>query len=215
MTEHIRFHFDPVCPWCYQTSRWLRHVAGLGAAELTWGLFSLELQNADREPERLAREHSRSALCLRTGVAVREAAGPDGLGAFYGAIGGRVHGDGQPLEDPDTVKGALDDAGLDPSLVDVAAEDQRYADAVVAEHRALVARTRSFGVPTMVLDDGHGPAIFGPVITEPPVDDAEALTLFEHVVWLARYENFSELKRDRVVLPRVESVRRWQREQPD
>lgn len=214
MTEHIRFHFDPICPWCYQTSRWLRHIAGLGAAELTWGLFSLELQNAGSEPERLARQHTRSALALRTGVAVREAAGPDGLGAFYGAIGSRVHRDGQPLEDPDTVKGALDDVGLGSSLVDVAAGDQRYADAVAAEHRALVERTGSFGVPTMVLDDGRGPAIFGPVITEPPADDAEALALFDHVMWLARYENFSELKRERVVQPRLTSVRRWQAEQP-
>ena len=27
MTEHIRFHFDPIRPWCYQTSRWLKHLA--------------------------------------------------------------------------------------------------------------------------------------------------------------------------------------------
>lgn len=199
MTEHIRFHFDPICPWCYQTSRWLRHVARLGAAEVTWGLFSLEVQNAGEEPEWLEAQHARSLLALRTGVAVREAAGSEGLGAFYGAIGWRVHRGGQALEDLDTVKGALDDAGLDASLVDVASGDQRYADAVVTEHRGLVESTRSFGVPTMVLDDGHGPAIFGPVISEPPVDDAETLDLFEHVVWLARYENFAELKRDRVV----------------
>ncbi len=72
MTEHIRFHFDPICPWCYQTSRWLKRVAELGEVELTWGLFSLELQNAGDEPEELASAHARSKLALATAVAVRE-----------------------------------------------------------------------------------------------------------------------------------------------
>jgi hypothetical protein len=36
----------------------------------------------------------------------------------------------------------------------------------------------------------------------------EAVELFRHVVWLTRYENFSELKRDRVELPDLASVRR-------
>ncbi len=30
MTEHIRFHFDPICPWCYETCRWLKRVSELG-----------------------------------------------------------------------------------------------------------------------------------------------------------------------------------------
>lgn len=212
MTERVRFYFDPICPWCYQTSRWIRHVGSLGAAEVTWGLFSLELQNAGNEPETLAKAHARSALTLRTAAAVREAHDPEGLGAFYAAIGHRVHHQGQPLEDADTVKGALDDAGLDPSLADLAAAQERFGALVVEEHRALIERTRSFGVPTIVLDDGEGPAIFGPVITEVPQGDDEALELFGHVVWLARYENFSELKRDRVALPELESVRRWRAE---
>lgn len=212
MTEHIRFYFDPICPWCYQTSRWLRHVAGLGAVELSWGLFSLELQNRD-EPEELARAHAKSALALRTGAAVREHAGSDSLGAFYATLGARVHGQGQPLDDPETVHGALRDAALDTELVDVAAATQRFGDEVVAEHHALVEQTRSFGVPTMVLDGGAGPAIFGPVITEPPIGDVEALALFEHVVWLARYEGFSELKRDRVAVPDLESIRLAERGQ--
>ncbi|MGI8756886.1 MAG: hypothetical protein ACR2MB_13720 [Acidimicrobiales bacterium] len=32
--------------------------------------------------------------------------------------------------------------------------------------------------------------------------------LWRHVRWLARYENFSELKRDRTLRPDLESVRR-------
>lgn len=211
MTERIRFHFDPVCPWCYQTSRWLKRVAELGEVELSWGLFSLELQNAGDEPEDLAEAHARSKLALATAVAVRDEAGSDGVGAYYGAIGRRVHEEGEPLDDPDTVKGALDDAALDPGLADRAAAVPAHADRVVVEHRRLVERTRSFGVPTLVLDGGDGPAIFGPVLTEPPTTDVEAVELLRHVVWLARHPAFAELKRERDRVPDLESVRRWSR----
>lgn len=211
MAEHIRFHFDPICPWCYQTSRWLEHVAELGEAELTWGVFSLELQNAGDEPEKLTKAHSQSKLALATAVAVDDAAGSDGVGAFYSAVGKRVHEHGETLGDHDTVKGALDDAGLDPGLADRAAADPAYADRVAVEHRRLVERTRSFGVPTIVLDGGYGPAIFGPVITEPPASDDEAVELLHHVVWLARNPSFAELKRERDRLPDLESVRRRDR----
>jgi len=209
MTEHIRFHFDPICPWCYQTSRWLKRVAELGEVELTWGLFSLELQNAGNEPEELASAHAQSKLALATAVAVRDEGGSDAVGAFYSALGRRVHESGEQLGEADTVKRALDDAGLDPGLADRAAADPAYVERVVTEHRELVDGTRSFGVPTLVLDGGDGPAIFGPVITEPPASDADAVELFRHVVWLARYPGFSELKRDRDALPDLESVHQW------
>lgn len=208
MTERVRFHFDPICPWCYQTSRWLKRVEELGEVQLSWGLFSLELQNAGEEPERLAEAHARSQLGLATAVAVRDEAGPAGVGAFYGAIGRRVHEQGEALDDPSTVKAALRDIGLQPGLADRAGADREYADRVAAEHRQLVERTRSFGVPTLVLDDGDGPAIFGPVITEPPADDRDAVELFRHVVWLTRHDSFSELKRERDRQPDLESVRR-------
>lgn len=211
MTERIRFHFDPICPWCYQTSRWLQRLAELGKATLTWGVFSLELQNAGDEPEELANRHRKSELALATALAVGDVDGSDGVGAFYHAIGRRVHQHGEALDDPDTVKGALDDAGLEPGLAERAAADPAYADRVAAEHRQLVERTRSFGVPTMVLDGGEGPAIFGPVITEPPESDAEAVELLQHVVWLARHPAFAELKRERDHLPDLESVRRGRR----
>jgi 2-hydroxychromene-2-carboxylate isomerase len=197
MTEHIRFHFDPICPWCYQTSRWLKRVAELGEVELSWGLFSLELQNAGDEPEELASAHAQSKLALATAVAVREAGGSDAVGAYYSALGRRVHESGEPLGEPDTVKCALDDAGLDPGLADRAAADPAYVERVAAEHRELVDDTRSFG---------------GPVITEPPTSDSDAVELFRHVVWLARYPGFAELKRERDALPDLESVRQWSNE---
>lgn len=209
MPERVRFHFDPICPWCYQTSRWARRLEELGVIEIDWGLFSLELQNAGDEPEELAAAHVKSGLALRTAVLVRDTAGRAAVGNFYKAIGERVHQRGESLEAPATVEGALADIGLDVTLCGKAAADEDTAEQVSLEHRELCQRTRSFGVPTIVLDGGDGPAIFGPVVTEVP-NDEDAVELWRHVSWLVRYENFAELKRDRIAAPDLESVRRRQ-----
>lgn len=209
MAERVRFYFDPICPWCYQTSRWAGRLQELGVLELDWGLFSLELQNAGKEPEELASAHARSARGLRTALLVRDENGTAAVGAFYKALGSRVHEAGEPLDDAATVEAALTDAGLDPEVCGRAWADPSTAERVAAEHRDLCERTRSFGVPTIVLDGGEGPAIFGPVISEPP-SDADAVALWEHTSWLVRHANFAELKRDRLALPDLESVRRWQ-----
>lgn len=209
MTERVCFYFDPICPWCYQTSRWARRLEELDVIELDWRVFSLELQNAGNEPEELARAHARSARALRTAIAVRDAAGAAAVGAFYKTLGERVHESGEPLEEPSTVEAALTDAGLDAGLHAAAWNDPSTTERVTSEHRHLCERTRSFGVPTIVLDGGDGPAIFGPVVTEVPNDD-DAVDLWKHVSWLVRYANFAELKRDRLAHPALESVRRWQ-----
>lgn len=196
MTERVRFYFDPVCPWAYQTSRWARRLAELDEVSLDWGLFSLALANAENADGR----HSRSQMALRTAVAVRRATGPDGVGAFYAALGRRVHEGGEGLDDPAVTEAALADAGLDTTLRDVAAGDESTRQEVGHDHRELVERTRSFGVPTIVLDGGAGPAIFGPVISRLP-DDDDTVALWRHVSWLARHEDFAELKRERLRRP--------------
>ncbi len=206
MAEQVRFYFDPVCPWCYQTSRWMRRLAELGEAEVDWRLFSLEVQNAGRESEAEARSHSRAGLALRTAVLVRDRAGGAGVGELYQALGERFFEKGEPLDELATVEEALADVGLDSHLAVEAEGDHSLWEVAMADQRELVERTRSFGVPTIAL--GDGPAIFGPVISRVPANDEEAVELFRHVVWLVRYENFSELKRERSEPPDLEAIRR-------
>ena len=105
------------------------------------------------------------------------------------------------------VKESLVEIGLDPSLLDEAMADPATWDAVLEDHRGLLENTRASGVPTIILDGGAGPAIFGPVISVLP-GDADAVKLWEHVSWLARYENFAELKRGRISRP-VLPAREW------
>ncbi len=212
MTDRIRFHFDPICPWCYITSEWVHRLVDLGEVEADWAVFSLDIANAPNAELREKKGHARSARALRTVIALRDVEGPLAVGRFYAELGRRVHRLGEPVEEAETVAGALEDAGFDPGLAEKAQLDDEIWHAVEAEHRALVERTRSFGVPTIVLDGGDGPAIFGPVISEVP-SDADAVELWRHVSWLTRYEHFSELKRDRTIDPDLESVRRFRRTQ--
>jgi hypothetical protein len=198
--DQVKFFFDPLCPWCYQTSRWARRLEELGEIDLDWGVFSLEVVNleADKDPAEL---DARSGPALRTAVLIRDTEGSKAIGGFYKALGLRVWETAPPAAHaPETVREALSEAGLDPGLCDKAIGDPGTWAAVLDEHRSLTERTRSFGVPTIVLDGGAGPAFFGPVVSVLPSDE-DAVELWRHVKWLTRYENFSELKRDRALPP--------------
>lgn len=210
MTESIRFYFDPGCPWTWQTSKWVRQLESSGHIELTWGLFSLALQNdrpglKDPDPEAAAEAStkSRSGHALRTGVVVRSHGGSAALGRYYEALGTRVHHRHEDLGEPETVKGALTDAGLEISIYGEAMSDPASWQEVLSEHTDLCERTGCFGVPSIVLDSGNGPAIFGPVLSEPPATEAEAVELLGHVVALVRNPAFAELKRNRPELPEL------------
>ena len=212
MPESVRFFFDPLCPWCYQTSRWILQLEEDGEVAVSWGVFSLEIANAedpaDVGPTALA------GPALRTVVALRDLEGEAAVGRFYAALGAAVHQRGEAVNDADVLEAALEAAGASPALLDKALGDESTWERVAAEHAALVDRTRSFGVPTIVLDDGDGPAIFGPVISEVPTAE-DGRDLWHHVSWLARYANFSELKRDRTIEPDLESYRRFVAERRD
>jgi protein-disulfide isomerase-like protein with CxxC motif len=210
--ECVKFYFDPACPWCYQTSRWARRLEELGEIELDWGVFSLEVVNLapGRDPREL---DARSGPALRTAIAIRDREGSKAIGPFYAALGRRIWEEPPP---PDDMVGAVTEslkaAGLPTTLAARALGEPATWDAVLEEHRALVQETRAFGVPTLVLDGGAGPAIFGPVVSGLPGDE-DAVALWRHASWLVRYENFAELKRVRRTRPDLPTVR-WRSEQP-
>jgi predicted DsbA family dithiol-disulfide isomerase len=204
--EQIRFSFDPRCPWCYLTSRWAARLEELGEISIDWAFFSLEVVNRPEDVDPLAID-ARSGPILRTASLVRERLGRDAVGELYRALGLRVWESELPMEvdDLDGIRASLKEIGADPLLVDEALADEGTWSAVVQEHQALVDRTGAFGVPTIVLDAGEGPAIFGPVIYKIP-DDEEAVELWRHTTWLVRYGNFAELKRGRGGLPDLPAI---------
>jgi hypothetical protein len=199
--ERVRFHFDPRCPWCWQTSRWARRLEELGEISLDWGLFCLQVINRAEGVDPLTLEVT-AGPALRTCILLRDRYGRDMVGRFYLALGTRVWHQSPPpeVDDDASIRESLTEIGAPPSLLDEAMADPATWAAVVEEHQALVDDKGAFGVPTLVLDGGDGPAIFGPVLSRLPDDDT-AVELWRHVLWLTRFESFAELKRGRPVYP--------------
>lgn len=192
MTERVRFHFDPGCPWAWQGSKWIREVARQKGIEIDWRLFSLALIN-DSDADPLADEHAKSTVALRSLVLARRAAGNDGVGRVYAAMGSLTFERGERLS-PEVAKAALEEAGFRPSIVDEAMKDASTMEDVHAEHLSAVEEVGCFGVPTIMLESGKG--IFGPVVAHAP-KGREAVELWERVHWLIERDGFFELKRER------------------
>jgi predicted DsbA family dithiol-disulfide isomerase len=192
MTEKVRFHFDPVCPWAWQSSRWMRDVEQIRDVTVDWRVFSLQLVHEDKD-DPLADLHAKGTPALRTLALARRRYGNASVGRVYEAIGRRVH-EGDEELDADVVRRSLEDVGLDPRLVDQALQDDSTIDDVRAEHEAAVRDVGAFGVPTIVLDSGRG--LFGPVLAAAPGRE-DAGELWDHVRFLIDADGFYELKRDR------------------
>jgi predicted DsbA family dithiol-disulfide isomerase len=205
MPEKIAFYFDPLCPWCYLTSKWVHRLVELSVVEVDWRVFSLEVNNTGKTSLEDAAEF-RAATALRTAMALRDTVGPEAVGRFYAALDARTWDDTQDIRDIDVIRSSVADAGADPAVVDAALADPSTWDRVVAEHNAVVAEVGAFGVPTIRLDAGKGPGIFGPVIHTVP-NDEDAVEMFHHVAWLVRHPNFWEIKRERTESPDLEHAR--------
>ena len=123
-----------------------------------------------------------------------------------------MHEAGAGVDDHAAIERALRVAGLGAGVLDRALDDPQTWAAVQAEHDGLVASHKAIGVPTIVLGGGDGLGIFGPIVSAVP-EDEEAVKLWRHVSWLARYPNFAELKREQRLSPDLESVRRWEAQQ--
>ncbi|MBK5227474.1 MAG: DsbA family protein [Actinobacteria bacterium] len=193
MATRVRFHFDPLCPWAWQSSKWMREVENVRDVEVEWRLFSLRLINENQQ-DPLADAHAKGTPALRALALVRREEGNDAVGRVYEALGGRIHEGPSEEMDQATVRSSLEDAGLDPTIVDRALDDDSTMADVRAEHDAAVSEVGVFGVPTIVLATGEG--MFGPVIAKAPSGEA-AGELWDHVEWLIRQDGLFELKRER------------------
>jgi predicted DsbA family dithiol-disulfide isomerase len=192
VTERVRFYFDPTCPWAWQTSRWIREVETVRDIAIDWRLFSLRLVNESPD-DPLTDESARSVPALRALALAGREHGNEAVGRLYEAIGERIHDQERDLS-VELLREALAAAGLDADTVDRAMADPSTAEDVRAEHRQAVEDVQGFGVPTVVLESGRG--IFGPVVAVAPEGEAAGV-LWDHVRWLADYDGFFELKRER------------------
>ena len=211
LPEHspdIEFFWDPVCPFAWQTSRWLRRVAQLRGLTVDWRFINLSILNEDRDydnefPEGYRESHDRGRRMLRVAAAVRAAEGAGAMDRLYRAFGETIWhrevDDGADFRadvaTSDHLTQVLDRAGVDRLHADAAADPSWDAE-LRAETIEAVGRTGDdVGTPIITFGPPDGPSIFGPVISSVPETDEECLALYDATVTLCGFSTFSELKR--------------------
>jgi 2-hydroxychromene-2-carboxylate isomerase len=185
----VRFHFDVMCPWAYQTSRWIRAVRDEIGVAIDWRFFSLEEVNrVEGKKHPWERDWSYGWSMMRIGALLRRSSMSD-LDAWYERAGRALHVEGHKPHEPDVARYLLAEIGLDPSLVDEALADPTTHDDVKADHEAVIA-AGGYGVPTLFIND-H--CLFGPVLLNPP-SGADAVDLWNAVTVWARFPELYELQ---------------------
>jgi len=189
----LTFYFDPLCPWAWRTSLWIREARTVRDLQITWRVFSLRENNRDKDP--LAADPVQIDDALRVALAARQHGGDDAVDRFYLAIGRARHEQHQDLRSGQVLEAALLEAGLPASLYAQATGDPTTIDAVLAEHAEAVERYAAFGVPWLVVGDQQI-GFYGPIITDiPPAEVAGQL--WDHTEWLYTQPYFYEIKRER------------------
>ena len=196
----VHFWFDPACPWAWMTSRWVLEVAEQRPIEPHWHVMSLAVLNSGREdlPEQYKAMMPTLWGAVRVCIAAEQKYGPEALGPLYTELGTRFHLQKAPRA-RETYAAALEAAGLDPALADVA-DTTDFDDAVRASHKVGIDKVgQEVGTPVIAVPGPDGQdeiAFFGPVVTPAPKGE-EALKLWDGVLAVASVDGFFELKRTR------------------
>jgi 2-hydroxychromene-2-carboxylate isomerase len=208
----LNFYFDPVCPFAWMTSTWVRQVAAQRDYAVDWRFISLRLLNAHIDyathfPPDYEAGHTAGLRLLRVATRVRAEHGRDAVGPLYEAFGRHIFEvDRQP--DPVTsgsreyVAPILTEAGLPASLADAVDDESADAEIRAETDEALTLTGKDVGTPILHFRPPQGLAFFGPVISRLP-DEAQAVELWDHVIALAAFPGFAELKRSLRERPQV------------
>ncbi len=220
MGADVRFWFDPVCPFAWLTSRWLRMVVEQRDYSVEWRLVSLRLLNAGvdydaRFPPEYEGGHNSGMWLLRVAHRTREEHGAPALAPLYAALGGRIHDEAVAFRPsgrtPDAgllrelLLPALEEAGLPAQLAEALEDEGRDAAVRAETEEALSLTGRDVGTPIVQFRPPDGVAFFGPVISRLPAHE-DAVALWDHVVGLASFPGFSELKRSLRERPQLRSM---------
>ncbi|MGO2002970.1 mycothiol-dependent nitroreductase Rv2466c family protein [Arthrobacter rhombi] len=212
MSATINFYFDPVCPFAWMTSKWVRQVQAQRDYTVDWRFISLRLINSEVDydahfPPEYEAGHTAGLRLLRVAARARSEHGRTSVAGFYAALGAHIfdaapdpaeqRGEGELRERRGTrefVEPILDEAGL-PRALAQALDDESWDREIRQEtDEALALTGKDVGTPIIHFEPPAGVAFFGPVISRLPDEDS-AVELWDHVVGLARFPGFAELKR--------------------
>ena len=193
----LDFYFEPVRPFAWMTSKWVRMVAEERQYRVDWRFISRRIINADIDydahfPPRYEDGHTAGLRLVRVAAWVRAEGRPDAVGPLYEAIGARVF-DAAADGVRSTGAGAGTAPFLEPTLRELnlrselsdALEDTALDEDIRAETDGALALTgRAVGTPILHFQPPTGVAFFGPVISRLP-QRGEAGALWDNVIGLA------------------------------
>lgn len=193
-SHSVTMWFDPVCPFSWNTARWLVKAGSAIGFDVDWQLANLAILNEGRElpPPQQARMAD-SRRIGRLMAAVRRDTGSAGLAAAYFTFGEHYFDQSPGTVDDDLIDTVLSSAqagGVSASAM----ADSSLDELVAASHAAGQAALGETGGSPIVSVDGH--AFFGPVLTSVPSDEQTA-PLFTALVTLATTSSFTQLQRPR------------------
>jgi 2-hydroxychromene-2-carboxylate isomerase len=187
----VDYHFDVMCPYAYQTSRWMRDVRDQIGLTVNWRFFSLEEVNrieGKKHPWERAWSYGWSMMRIGALLRRRDMRLVD---AWYERAGRALHVDGHKPHEPDVARHLLAEIGVDPGLVDEAMADETTHDEVRADHQRVV-DAGGYGVPTLFFPDGQ--CLFGPVLVDPPTG-AAAVRLWHALTGWLEFPHLYEIQR--------------------